>query len=61
MDDWLETADRLADLIDCPAEDVTLLLARGREFTVAEIVIMAEAIGRDWRPILLRAANRTLN
>jgi hypothetical protein len=60
-DDPVAAVDRVAELIHSPASDVRQLLAGGREFAVSEIVVVADAFGLDWRPILLRAAHCTLD
>lgn len=46
---------QLARLIRRPSEYVHRRLTGDAEFCVSEIVVIAKALGKDWRPLLLRA------
>ncbi|MBM4708721.1 hypothetical protein GS447_08170 [Rhodococcus hoagii] len=45
-------------MIRRPVRDVRKLLAGECEFFVSEIVVIARALGVDWRPLLLSAFDR---
>lgn len=44
--------DQVADLIKRPPRHVKRLILGERKFTTAEVVVIARALGEDWRPLL---------
>ncbi|MBM4580872.1 hypothetical protein LRM64_19535 [Prescottella equi] len=49
--------DEVARLIRRPACEVRRLMLGEREFAVSEIVVIASALGADWRLLVLDACN----
>jgi len=55
------SVDQVARLIHRPVSHVQRLVSGQAEFKVSEIVVIAAALRKDWRPLLLRTLDCARN